>query len=913
MKHIVLIILFINLTALTAQTILPHPYNLDFEIGDIGILPKGWFVPRYANQLGYTAFLTDKEAKKNRLCLELNYNGKYKEGIYGSVMQSIDATPYRGKTVRFRAAVRAEIHSPKGSAHLWIRERFLDDEQAGLFEYNPNQPIVLSEWNYYEVVGKISPEAVVINFGLLLFGSGYAWIDDASFEVLENKKNSPEPPKPLSEIELNNINQFANIYGLIRYFYPSELALKIDWDKFALFGLRKIKDIKSPDSLRKELLSLFQPIAPLLRIIPKDSLNLIRFPQFKDAIPNILLCWRHTGFPSSSNSPLINSEITNIYKPQRKNPALVQQLVEASNLRDSTIKFSVFAKGRLEKPTGKFVLMLRFEDTKNSLINAKFLEFENLLEAKWQKYELTTIVPSNANFLKAQIFLLGEGNIYCDSSQLTINNFQENFLKNADFEIDRDGLPVFGWKVAENTEQSGYFVEITSEIKLNGKKSLHIESDRETKISLPTEKDLFSTNLDNNFIAVIPAVLHTDSLGTLPHTLSNPYENELQDLEINYIDRTSRLATLVVLKNIIQHFNLFFNPAISLDSTFAVSLNEAANVRSLIQFQRVIQKFLHNIKDNQLRLWNKEIEQILAFPFQFKVIGSKYIVTAIADKKTAIDTSDEILTINSIPIKEYIDSISTYLSFINQSWKELKASVFLRYAIDLDTIRMKVRKKNGKILEETFIRNTTPSELIEIRPKPIEIIKQNTLYIDLTRINDSKLKEKLDSLPEYQNFIFDLRGVVLTSEHFLGYFIERPIHSPIWKIPIFTFPSKLKLSWQIIKSTIKPKGKFPNANLFFLVDERTVGIGETIAEIVKTNKIGMLIGTETAGSASETITVPLPCGFFLTMSIIKAFNYESKEIYSYGIQPNIPVLIRSDTLSLRKDQILHKALELFGN
>lgn len=909
MKKIIFFVLLFNFSISKGQVILPHPYNLDFEFGYIGTLPKGWIVPRYADQLGYLAFLTDEEPKKNHLCLKLIYNGEYKEGIYGSVMQSIDAKPFRGKTVRFRAAVRAQIFSSKGSAHLWFRERIAEDDENGFLEYNSNQPIVLQDWNYYEVIGKISNDAVIINFGLLLFGTGQAWIDDASFEIVDENKKNYEHSKPLTSLELLNIIQFANVFGLIRYFYPSESALKINWDNFALFGLKQLKDIPSADSFRKRLIDLFHPIAPFLKIVPKESLNAVLFPKYKEAIPRILLCWRHFGFPSKEISPFIRSEITNIYKPQRNTPASVHQLVNASKLRDSSIIFSIYARGIIEKPAGKLVLLIRFEDSTNSFISSEFYEFDNLDEKNWQKLEISSEVPTNADFIKVNIILVGEGNIYCDSASLNVLSNRVNLLNNPSFEFGKDGPIIFGWRISKSHESSGYLVEITSNEKLSGDKSLHIESNKETKINLPNADDKFFVELDNDFIAIIPAVLETDSVGTLPHSLLNPYDSILQSIEFDFNDRTSRLALLVILKCILQHFNLYLDPKVSLDSIFTEALKETSLCENLIKFQRILQKFLHNVKDNQLRLWNKDLETNLAFPFQFKRINSRYLITAVSKSVPELTINDEILEFNSIPADKFIDSISIYISYSNESWKNLKSPVFLRYAFDFDSLRLKVKKKNGKILELNVKRSSAPNELFETRPMPFENIKKNTLYIDLTRVNDSKLKEKFDSLPPFQNYVFDLRGYALTSEYFLGYFIEKPLLSPIWKIPVFSKPNKEKLSYSHIRSLIKPINKYPNSNLFFLVDERTIGIGEMIAEIVKQNRLGLLIGTETGGSAGETITIPIPCGFFLTMSVIKGYNYSNKEVYGHGIQPNFPVLFKNDSEILKNDRILQKALE----
>ena len=107
-----------------------QPSNLDFETGKAGELPVGWTLPAYAKQRGYRASLTRENVYSGKFCLELANDSTYKEDIYGSVMQSIEAKPYLGRKIRIRAAVRAEITSPQGSAMLWYRQH-LEGNQDG--------------------------------------------------------------------------------------------------------------------------------------------------------------------------------------------------------------------------------------------------------------------------------------------------------------------------------------------------------------------------------------------------------------------------------------------------------------------------------------------------------------------------------------------------------------------------------------------------------------------------------------------------------------------------------------------------------------------------------------------------------------------------------------------------------------
>ena len=43
----------------------------------------------------------------------------------------------------------------------------------------------VGEWRRHEVVGHVDEDAAGITIGVLLYGGAQAWIDDASFEVVE--------------------------------------------------------------------------------------------------------------------------------------------------------------------------------------------------------------------------------------------------------------------------------------------------------------------------------------------------------------------------------------------------------------------------------------------------------------------------------------------------------------------------------------------------------------------------------------------------------------------------------------------------------------------------------------------------------------------------------------------------------
>ena len=100
----------------------------------------------------------------------------------GWLQQRIDAAPFRGKRIRLRAAVRAEVIGPGNQAHLWLRVSGKDLTPL-FFDAMLDRPITSSEWRDYEIVGEVSNDAETIEYGLALVGDGRTWLDAVSIET----------------------------------------------------------------------------------------------------------------------------------------------------------------------------------------------------------------------------------------------------------------------------------------------------------------------------------------------------------------------------------------------------------------------------------------------------------------------------------------------------------------------------------------------------------------------------------------------------------------------------------------------------------------------------------------------------------------------------------------------------------
>ena len=163
--------------------------NLDFALGSVGDTPPGWHMGP-SGTLAYAA-----QVAAGASCQSGKQCGTVRSIGLGPhercfLYQDVDATPYRGKALVFRAASRV---TGGGLARLVVRVHRADNSST-FFDNLDDHPIRSAQWDAYQIVFPIDGEADDIEFGIQLYGEGTAWIDQIymSSPIIEREKEIRE-------------------------------------------------------------------------------------------------------------------------------------------------------------------------------------------------------------------------------------------------------------------------------------------------------------------------------------------------------------------------------------------------------------------------------------------------------------------------------------------------------------------------------------------------------------------------------------------------------------------------------------------------------------------------------------------------------------------------------------------------
>lgn len=174
------------------------PRNLKFEDGEEGKAPPGWIVPFLGREAAYVAELRRAGCRSDVGCAVVKAPATAPRPI-GYLMQSFNAAPYRGMTVRLRAWLRLEPRdstdvvnsllrmeppAAEDSVQMWLSvDR--ENHRGGFFDNMDDRPVRSAQWARYEISGAVDSDARFIEFGVMSIGRGRAWVDDVSFDVVK--------------------------------------------------------------------------------------------------------------------------------------------------------------------------------------------------------------------------------------------------------------------------------------------------------------------------------------------------------------------------------------------------------------------------------------------------------------------------------------------------------------------------------------------------------------------------------------------------------------------------------------------------------------------------------------------------------------------------------------------------------
>jgi C-terminal processing protease CtpA/Prc len=923
----------------------PDPLaNLDFEQGVPGQVPTAWLASP-PERTGYTVKLVEEKCEGGQRCAEVAYQ---KEGPpdpqkFGNVMRSFDAAPYRGKKVRFRAAVRAEV-PPLGEnqAGLWLRV----DRQGGapgFFDNMMDRPITSPDWKTYEIVGEVAPDAERVNFGLILVGAGKAWLDSASFEIVgetapagtttpqtpQTPQNTPgvghEPARPLAGRALDNLAAFARLFGYVRYFHPSDQAAAANWDNLAIAGVQAVEEAADPRELARRLEDFFRPVAPTVRVFPTGNPRPSLPPALKpsgDGSPS-LTAWEHLGVTVTQSASIYKSTRVAANSPAPASGGALLQYLEAAPFHGKKVRLRASAKAAVSGSHKASMTLKLIQQGQEGPVLAESGD-QPITAGTWRTYEIVGNVPLHSEALLVELRLSSEGSVWWDDVSLEAVDEQppaKPALANPGFEKvspkDPEGAPD-GWYLARDQRRAGYDAELSDD-RAGGSHSVRFSFTRTSHEDLSDPAEPFVADLGGGVSAMVPLALYRDREGTLPRVPADtkpPAPAKPAGFTPSGNDRATRLADVVLAWNVFQHFYPYFD-VVPTDwmAELPKALTAAATDADERAFQKTLRRLVAALQDGHGGVFHNGLRYTHRLPLAWDWVEDQLVVTHV-DPALApgINRGDVVVSIDGRPAREALGAIEELISGATLQWRRWRALAELASGDQGSQARLELRRPSGEAFTTTLARTAPthgPGSPEEPRPEKIAEIRPGIWYVDIGRINDQDFQGAVESLAKAKGVIFDLRGYPSTlSTIAIAHLTAQPVTSARWNIPVVRLPDRREMTWDFSNWTVEPAEPRIQGKAAFLIDGRAISYAETYMGIIEHYKLAEIVGGPTAGTNGNVNPFALPGGYRISWTGMQVLKHDGSRHHGIGIQPTVPVSRTLAGVAAGRDEILEKAIEI---
>ncbi len=914
LKRIILIfIVFLIIIPKVSSQQLMIPYNFDFEIGAIGYDAPYWQGSSRAMEKGYIFVTTDSMSTNGKKSL-LIASPDEKDTTYKAVIkQSIYAAPYLGKKYKFSADVHFAPDIRESFGIIWCNIRDANDNIIASF-YTPDKQIIKESWNNYFIDIEVPQNAVSISYGFAIKGSGVMFVDNVKLESMQNDAQFYAPPKKLSDLQVTNILSFAEIYGLMKYFYPSFYSQNLDWERILIEGIYQAETARSIEDFTKNIANFIAPICPISSLNSSGKAD-FSAPTEANSRP---YTWLHSGIPSDYPTAVSNSKMINLAESQRSfaGIALMNKAIDVRDMQGQ--KYFVNIKSNIDKYDDFSFgnMLIRFENTSGEIIGSGSIDEPFVVDSEPAIYTIEGEVPSNAVYMKFAQNLYGEGSLYIDEISLKFRDKQniektsviEEFdVQDKNFRLDEH------WSLLAASKSAGYQYH-TGKNPATNANSIILEATAEKKLPLPNRNNIVKLQLANGLYFSVPTVLFIDSVSNsqLPIDIDLSKSGKPINFEANSLDRHTRIATAIELWNLLFHFYPNANNLLTIDSLSDIIKNISAQGGDDFLTQQ-LGRMLIPLGDNHSIIEKVKSESSYAIPAILKWLdNSLYAVKSLPN--SPLLAGDKIIEIDGTPTVKYLEKIEKSVSASNSDWKRLTSIAKVANGDYGSKVSFKI-ERNGKSSQIELARTCTAGEILEERPNRMELIQDSIVYCDMTRTNDNEIKEYLKYFEQSRAIIFDLRGESAVSEYLLGLLAKDSLISLPYILELNLLPQH-KLSSKVdLSSTIKIINSLQDKKIIFLQDERTSGLSETILAIAKANNIAKSFGRSTSGAAGEIASARLSGGYYFIATAVNIYSPSGENITKNRIQPDHYIENSLQQYIDGYDAILQRAIEFvtFGN
>lgn len=736
---------------------------------------------------------------------------------------------------------------------------------------------------------------------------------------------TPLVAQPAPEVE--NVTAFARLYGVVRWFYPSDAAATLDWNRFAVEGVRTVRAARTPAELEVALERLFAPLGTGIDIGVTLPPSRPVGPRDRD-----LVAWHHRG-PGFSNigsgayfSRRLNRAIP---APPGQQPAfsVVSQLLAADSLRGREIRLRGLVRSTNAKAEGWAGLWLRVDRGK-AVGFFDNMQDRPVRDTSWREYVIQGTVDADATQIVFGALSVGDMSVDVDAIEVAVRNIAGAWtplaVRDASFEDQSFIAPAW------TQNATAQFVRPTDGAP-DGKRYLRIPptGGPRTGVGIARAADSLETPrrdavsefvLSRGLRARVAlsltdaeARMETPGLTALWTALAAlPPTSTSDDLDV-------RLADVVVAWSVLRHFYPYWNDlSVDWDARLGPQLAAAREAAATRQGHRdALRLLVADLQDGHGGVNDIGVPpRVAQVPVQLRLLANAANLPVVtASREASVPVGSVITMFDGEPADKVVANELRLASGTPQ-WKRTRAEWALPVCRRDAEVTWRIEPPGGPARGVTLRCPSTVAAVNEARPDSIAQLQPGIWYVDLTRVRAEQLRPVLSTLSTARGVIFDLRGYPTDAGAAVLPHLMRTAELPTdrWMhVPRFAQPFAAVAGWDDLTWGLRPTSPLITGPRVFLTDGRAISYAESVMGYVRDYQLGTIIGGSTAGANGNVAGFVVPGGFSVMFTGMRVSRHDGRTAFhTVGVAPDVPLEPTLDGIRAGKDEVLARALSVLG-
>ncbi|MHC4610570.1 MAG: S41 family peptidase, partial [Planctomycetota bacterium] len=377
---------------------------------------------------------------------------------------------------------------------------------------------------------------------------------------------------------------------------------------------------------------------------------------------------------------------------------------------------------------------------------------------------------------------------------------------------------------------------------------------------------------------------------------------------IQYHPRTLRLAEVIVTYAVLRDFypgwgTVGADPERLLCDALSIA---AAGDGT---YPTGVERFIAGTGDGQAEVIPRSRNEYRVPAVRLASVQGQLVVAAVAAGIRDLAIGDIVRGIDGADAPRHLASIAQEIPGSSQ-WRRQRCAMLALAGPAESAVQVVLQPPGATDHRTVNLRRNAPV----LRPVQSQLPQTRTLangivYLDLTRLAADKMSTVLPVLAESKGIILDLRGrVSRRTRRILRHLIDGEVTCTTSRIPVRIGPDDFENELRDVTWRMEPADPRLTVPVVLLVDGSTIAEAEVVAYLAKQYNLAKLCGGITAGAFGETNGILLPSGTQLVWSATRTGGPDGVDHSCTGITPDVPAVPTLAGIRAGRDEVLQSAV-----